>query len=141
MKPTRFDPSRDLAPLPFGQALCRKALELKTAGLNWIPQVGCFVWDPEETIPAPSPFGQRIYFVLNLNRFLQFYESIETMKEKLVWLPTWYQARLLLRRRGEGSNGPPPPPGLTDEKEYLQLYDRLLGALGDSSDSGPTYGS
>ena len=125
MKATPFDPSRDLAPIPFSAALCRKARELKEAGLLWEPQVGCFLWDPEQTIPAPSPFGERIYFVLNLNRFLQFYRDFDELKEKLVWLPTWHQARLLLLRLGAESAGMAGSP----EEEFLDLYERILDAL------------
>ena len=46
MRATPFDPSRDLAPIPFSASLCRKARELKVARLLWEPQVGCFVWLP-----------------------------------------------------------------------------------------------
>jgi hypothetical protein len=138
MKSTPFDPSRHLAPIPFGDRLCNKARELKKAGLAWEPHVGCFVWDPEQTIPAPSPFGGRIYFILNLNRFLQFYSDLEELKRKLVWLPTWHQARLLLKRLITGSPGEKDRTTLqsTDtvqsidtEKQFLGLYDRLLETL------------
>jgi hypothetical protein len=125
MKATPFDPSRDLAPIPFSASLCRKARELKVAGLLWEPQVGCFVWDPEQTIPAPSPFGERIYFVLNLNRFLQFYQDLDELREKLVWLPTWHQARQLLLRLGVENAATAGSP----EEEFLDLYERIQDAL------------
>ena len=111
--------------------MCRKAGELKAAGLVWDPQVGCFVWDPEQTIPAPSPFGNRIYFVLNLNRFLQFYQNTEELREKLVWLPTWHQARLLLQRMGDEGKRT----GGSAEEMFLHLYDRILAALRGGSGS------
>lgn len=111
--------------------MCRKSGELKAAGLVWDPQVGCFVWDPEQTIPAPSPFGNRIYFVLNLNRFLQFYQNIEELRAKLVWLPTWHQARLLLQRMGDEGKRT----GGSAEEMFLHLYDRILAALRGGSGS------
>ena len=125
MKSTPFDPSRHYAPIPFSDELCRKAAALKEAKLVWEPQVGSFVWDPEATIPAPSPFGGRIYFVLNLNRFLQFYQSMDELQERLVWLPTWYQARQLLDRMGDRGGA-----GFgSATEEFLHLYERILAAL------------
>jgi hypothetical protein len=132
MKATPFDPARHLAPIPFSEALCRKALELKQAGLDWEPQVGCFVWDPEQSVPAPSPFGQRIYFVLNLNRFLQFYRDFEELKERLVWLPTWHQARLLLARLGAEGAGTLQrlhERSAGSEEAFLELYELLRRAV------------
>ena len=125
MKPTPFDPSHHYAPIPFSDELCRKAAALKEAGLVWEPQVGCFVWDPEATIPAPSPFGGRIYFVLNLHRCLQFYQSMDELRERLVWLPTWHQARQLLQRMGDRWSAG--DAGATEE--FLALYERILAAL------------
>jgi hypothetical protein len=95
MKSTPFNNNQNYAPIPFDQEFCQLALELKEKGLKWHPHVGCFVWDPEESIPVPSPFPQRIYFILNLNHFLKIFGSLQNMKEKLVWIPTWQQARQL----------------------------------------------
>ena len=100
MKQTPFNPENDLATTPFGEAHCRVARTMKEAGLVWNPHVGCFVWDPDEHIAPTSPFPNRIYFILNLGRFLQTFETIDAMREKLVWLPTWHQARMLARRMG-----------------------------------------
>ena len=100
MTPIRFDPEKDLAPMPFDERICRRALEMKNHGLVWRPHVGCFVWDPDEHIKPDSPFPGRIYFILSLARFIEIFDSIEQITEKLVWLPTWYQARLLCRQLG-----------------------------------------
>jgi hypothetical protein len=95
MRPVHFNPQRDLAPLPFDDRVCRKALEMKAAGLKWPPHVGCFVWDPENCIRQDSPFPNRIYFVLSIPRFIEIFGDLEKMAESLVWLPTWHQARLI----------------------------------------------
>ena len=95
MKSTPFDPALDLAPTPFEERHCLLALQLKEAGLRWRPHAGCFVWDREGVIQVPSPFPRQIYFILNLGRFLDIFNTIESLTEKLVWLPTWHQARLL----------------------------------------------
>ena len=84
-------------PIPFDNQLLQSALEMKHAGLPWIPETGCFVWDRQALIKAPSPFPNRIYFILNMRRFLEIFGNIEAMQEKLVWLPTWSQAAQLCR--------------------------------------------
>jgi hypothetical protein len=128
MKPIPFDSSRDLAPMPFSAELCRLGLELKRAGLCWKPHVGCFVWDPENIIEADSPFPERIYFVLSIPRFLQIFGSIDAMVEKLVWLPTWHQCRVLCGKVGVEMDGisnifkQAPPAG----KELFDMYTLLL---------------
>jgi hypothetical protein len=100
MKPIPFNSQKDLAPVVFGTQTCRLANELKQLGISWQPHVGCFVWDPHEHITAESPFPHRIYFILSLPRFLDIFGSTEAIAEKLVWLPTWHQARLLCQQLG-----------------------------------------
>ena len=93
MKPTPFNPDTDLAPIPFSQELCQTAEQLKQNGLLWHPHVGCFVWDKEQHIPVSSPFPHRIYLILNMGHFLKIFQTQEKIVKKLVWLPTWHQAR------------------------------------------------
>ena len=50
--------------MPFDERVCLRAMEMKKSGLAWRPQVGCFVWDPDEFIKPTSPFPGRIYFEL-----------------------------------------------------------------------------
>jgi hypothetical protein len=85
-------------PIPMTRRILEAARELKAAGLPWTPRVGCFVWDPHEVIESPSPFPMRVYFVLNMQRFINIFGSVTAMQEQLVWLPTWYQARQLCAR-------------------------------------------
>lgn len=133
MKPTPFDPARDLPPLPFDMRHCEAAARLKAAGLPWRPHVGCFVWDRDEYIAVPSPFPQRIYFILNLGHFFQILGSLEEVAAKLIWLPTWHQARLLAQSLGISSQavaalwrqGEEMRPG----EELLALYELLQQAL------------
>ena len=133
MKPIPFDPAADVAPIPFDQAHLQLARRMKQQGLAWKPHVGCFVWDPEAQIEAESPFPMRVYFVLSLPRFVSIFGSLETAADKLVWLPTWHQARLVAERLGIDpamisaiwSSEPAPPPG----EELLGLYRLILDAL------------
>ena len=98
MKPIPFDPHKDLAPMVFDPHICQLAQEIKRLGIKWQPHVGCFVWDREDFIRVPSPFPLNIYFILNMNHFLRIFGSVETMKNKLVWLPTWHQCWILLKQ-------------------------------------------
>ena len=95
MKPIPFDPHKDLAPMVFDAQICQLAQEMKRLEIDWHPHVGCFVCDPDNTIEVDSPFPHRIYFILSLPRFIDIFGSSAAIAEKLVWMPTWHQARLL----------------------------------------------
>ena len=94
MKRIPFDPSTDIPPTPFDQKYLQLALEMKKRGLSWKPHVGCFVWDREGCIEAESPFPLRIYLILSLPRFISIFGNLETLIDRVVWLPTWHQAFL-----------------------------------------------
>ena len=112
-----------LAPIPFDDRLRDLALELKNSGLPWSPHVGCFVWDHHGFISTPSPFPKGIYFILSIKRFLKIFGDVEQMKERLVWLPTWYQAmqvcqQLQISRSEIDRDG--------SGKEYFAAEDELI---------------
>ena len=98
MKSTPFNMSTDLAPIPFAKEVCLAAKSLKQKGLDWNPHVGCFVWDENNSIEVASPFPNQIYFILNLGHFLKIFDTVENMKEKLVWIPTLHQAKQICIR-------------------------------------------
>ena len=133
MKPIPFNSQKDLPPIAFETQTCILANELKQLRMPWQPHVGCFVWDPDEHIKAESPFPHRIYFILSLPRFIDIFGSIEAIAEKLVWLPTWHQARLLCQQLGVPYSAvaniwqseTPPPAG----DELQQIYALLIDAL------------
>lgn len=133
MTPIRFNPEKDLAPILFDERVCRLALDLKNLGLNWQPHVGCFVWDPDGIIKAASPFPGRIYFILSLPRFIEIFGSIANMVEKLVWLPTWHQARLLCEQLGatdhDLANGRQTGTAFSAGEDLLELYRRIGDTL------------
>lgn len=133
MKSTPFDPANDLPPIPFTDQLLQAAKGMKEKGLKWQPHVGCFVWDDQQMIEVPSPFPNRVYFILNLGHFLKRFETIENIADKLVWLPTWHQARQICHRLNipyakilhviQSSN--PAEPGT----ELIGLYRQISEAL------------
>ena len=133
MTSNRFNPEKDLAPMPFDERICRQALEMKKTGLDWRPQVGCFVWDPDYAIKPASPFPGRIYFILSLARFIDIFDTIEQMAEILVWLPTWHQARLVCRQLGITNevfeSRRQRNPGTTPAEELLEVYGLIIGTL------------
>jgi hypothetical protein len=95
--------------------------------------VGCFVWDPDGLIGVPSPFPHNIYFILSLPRFVAIFGSREKIAQRLVWLPTWHQARCLCARLGvadaaaaeAGRAGAAPEAG----EDLMALYGLLARAL------------
>lgn len=76
-----------------------QARKLKRIGLAWTPQVSHYVWDETGIINCPSPFHDMVYFILDLKHFLRR-GTIERLQQELCWLPTWEQARELLRENG-----------------------------------------
>ena len=124
MKPIPFNPATDIAPVPFNQRHLQLAREMKQRGLAWRAHVGCFVWDAEEYIEPESPFPLRVYFILSLPRFLSLFGSLEALAEKLVWLPTWHQARLIAVRLGVRQDM---ISGLWSSEVVVSPGDELLG--------------
>jgi len=141
MASIRFNTATDLAPLPFDEQVCRRASELKRLGLKWRPHVGCFVWDPDGIVTAPSPFPENIYFVLSLPRFVEIFGSTENMVQNLVWLPTWHQARMICRQLGVDDDSLAGQWGFeglgSPGQDLLRLYGCIGEALQKQSYGGP----
>ncbi len=76
------------------------ALRLKEAGLRWFVHVGCFAWDAAGVLIDFTPLPNSVYFILNLSIFARALGGVDQIHRKLVWLPTWHQARLLCREHG-----------------------------------------
>lgn len=133
MNPMPFNSQKDLPPVVFDTQICRLANELKQLGIPWQPHVGCFVWDPDEHIKVESPFPHRIYFILSLSRFIDIFGSVEAIAEKLVWLPTWHQARLLCQQMGVSDEAVvniwQSQIPISAGEELRQIYTLLIGAL------------
>ena len=74
------------------------ARELRAQGLPWEPRAGHYVYDETGFCKQPSPFQKKVYFILNYNYFMKTVGGVERFKEIMLWLPTWDDARELLRR-------------------------------------------
>ena len=71
-------------------------MRMKDAGLDWTPAAGQYVHDPEGVVDRPSPFGERIYFILNYEYFMTLLGGAESFHRHMVWLPTLDQMLRLL---------------------------------------------
>jgi hypothetical protein len=133
MKPITFNPENDLAPIPFNKQVCRLAMQMKQLGLTWRPHVGCFVWDPDGFIRPESPFPDQIYFILSLPRFIDIFGTVDDIAEKMVWLPTWHQARLLCQKLGVSDEAVTSmlqnAEALTAGEDLIKIYELLIDTL------------
>jgi hypothetical protein len=76
------------------------AIRLRDMGLDWCPRPGLFVWDQSERIRPGSPFQRGVYFLLEVDCFVDYLGGIDALQKSLVWLPTWEQCRTLLADAG-----------------------------------------
>lgn len=73
------------------------AKKLHDLNLDWHPQVGCYVYDLTGMIEKPSPFQDRVYFILDMKHFLRRAGSVDAVKEAMCWLPVWEDCRRILK--------------------------------------------
>ena len=81
----------------FPSSLIERAKTLRKLGLEWEPQVGHYVFDGQSLIEKSSPFQPGVYYILDLKHFLRRAGTIDALKVSFVWLPTWHDARNILR--------------------------------------------
>ncbi len=84
----------------FTEEQIRLARVLRDSGLDWQPAVGHFVYDDSGLIETPSPFQDRVYFILDLRHFLRRAGSLDALRTRAFWLPEWGQLRAELAKRG-----------------------------------------
>lgn len=84
----------------FSQQEIDAARRLRDLGLRWFPAPGHFVFDEARAVEQPSPFQERVYFILELKHFLRRTGGVDRLRSALFWLPTWYDARELLQSQG-----------------------------------------
>ena len=58
---------------------------------------GHYVYDATSFCSQPSPFQDRVYFILNYAYFMKTVGGVDRFKEIMIWLPTWDDARGILR--------------------------------------------
>jgi len=113
----------------FSQQEIDAARLLRELGLSWFPAPGHFVFDEAGVIEQPSPFQERVYFILELKYFLRRTGCVDRLKSALFWLPTWHDARELLQSQGvadwEVADALKNAGAIESRSELLTLY-RLL---------------
>ena len=81
----------------YSEAEIELARQLRRDGLAWEPKPGNYVYDETEFCKQPSPFQDRVYFILNYPYFMKAVGGVERFKKIMTWLPTWNDARQILR--------------------------------------------
>ena len=81
----------------YTEAEIEMARQLRRNGLAWEPKAGHYVYDETAFCKQPSPFQDRVYFILNYPYFMKTVGGVERFKEIMTWLPTWDDARGILR--------------------------------------------
>ena len=109
------------------------ARELRALDLEWEPSVGHYVYDENRCCPKGSPFQDRLYFILNYDCFMSHIGGVERFKQVMLWLPTWHDARELLRSLGvsdeEVARRLQCCQGLENGKELLVMYEMITESL------------
>lgn len=125
----------------FSQTEIELARQLRRDGLSWKPQAGHYVYDETEFCNQPSPFQERVYFVLNYPYFMKAAGGVERFKEIMTWLPTWDDAREILRSQRVSNEQVldylHECRAIESGSERLALYRLIARALQNSSDSEP----
>ena len=109
------------------------ATQLRDLGLGWEPQPGQYVWDEAGLIEPPSPFQNGVYFILDLKHFLRRSGTLDGLKQSMVWLPTWRDARLILHTIGvdnsQVAEALQAQSALEQHQELLTLYGLIAAHL------------
>jgi hypothetical protein len=117
----------------FSDEEIRLAKQLRQRGLDWEPRAGHYVFDETGFCKQTSPFQEKVYFVLNYDYFMKAVGGVDRFKEIMVWLPTWDDARQILRRHGISDQEISKQ--LTDQQaiecgtERLVLYELIASVL------------
>ena len=107
------------------------ATQLKQLGMPWQPGVGNYVYDANRICPKGSPFQDRVYFLLNFDCFMQHVGGAERFAENMVWLPTWNEARDIVRELGipDKDVAVVAAEGILRDEELTSLYRLILETL------------
>lgn len=83
----------------FSEQQIELAKGFKASGLPWEPSVGNYVYDSTGFLKPSSPFQDHVYFILNYDCFMDWVGGPEQFKELMTWLPTWDDARKILKEQ------------------------------------------
>jgi hypothetical protein len=103
----------------FSQHEIELAMQMKSLGLAWTPAVGNYVFDAANCVRPGSPFQDGVYFILNYDCFMDRVGGVTMFRQMMTWLPTWEDARAILKQLG-----------VTSEKVQQELIHRDALAQG-----------
>jgi hypothetical protein len=84
----------------FQPAEIQAARQLRDLGIHWEPQAGQYVLDESGVFDEPSPIQDNVHLIHDLRELLGQAGSIRDVKTSMCWLPTWREARQILRSMG-----------------------------------------
>ncbi len=119
--------------MKFSSQQIALAIQFKERGLAWEPTVGNYVYDATAAVKPTSPFQEHVYFLLNYDCFMDRVGGVERFKTIMTWLPTWSDAREILRSLvvsdKEVQDELVCSRALEDGSELLQLYELIAQHL------------
>ena len=125
--------------MEFSSRQIELAIQFKEKGLAWEPTVGNYVHDATAAVKPTSPFQEHVYFLLNYDCFMDRVGGAERFKTIMTWLPTWSDAREILRSLGvsdkEVQDELVRSRALEDGSELLQLYELIAQQLSKPHES------
>ena len=128
----------------FTEQEIKAAQQLEELGLQWTPQAGHYVLDPTGFCKAPSPIQDRVYFILNYPYFMKAAGGVDRFKKLMTWLPTWYDARTILRELKvsdqEVADRIEQSRAIQSGEERFELYQMIAKQLSSSALSMPAVG-
>ena len=104
------------------------ACRMKDSGLPWEPQVGHYVYDRSKVCQRGSPFQEGVYFILDYPCFCRHVGGADTLEREMVWLPTWYDCRMLLKQGGvaDAEVVAVASAGIPAGAELTHLYEKMI---------------
>lgn len=112
--------------MEFSEQQIKRAIELKTVGLLWQPQKGQYIFDIHERIGPGSPFQKGVYYLLDIDCFVDYFGSPANLSAFTAWLPTFEEVRSLLKTKVDHQQLSVP---LQRGTELEYLYSLLLTEL------------
>lgn len=121
----------------FSRAEIAAAVKLRDLGLEWRPQPGLFIWDETHRIRPSSPFQRGVYFLLDVQCFVDYFGGAQQLQQAVVWLPTWEQSRQLLTRCGLEAEEVAVRLRAAESLERIALYRLLVQEYERTASTGP----
>jgi hypothetical protein len=112
------------------------ARRLRELGLAWQPRVGHYVYDETSFCKKSSPFQPGVYFILNYDYFMGQVGGVDRFREIMLWLPTWHDAREILRTYAVSDEAVADElrrrQAIERQRELIEMYAMIADKLRDS---------